>query len=76
MLLQFHIKSLWFKSFKFFNLEKLFNFPMNLYIHSNKKEKKGYVMDGYIIMSEEGHHGRDHMVVGFLTTYTISAYHH
>jgi hypothetical protein len=49
---------------------------MNLYIHSNKKEKKGYVMDGYIIMSEEGHHGRDHMVVGFLTTYTISAYHH
>ena len=52
MLLQFRIKSLWFKSFKFFNLEKLFNFPMNLYIHSNKK-KKSYLMDGYIIMSEE-----------------------
>ena len=23
-----------------------------------------------------GHHGRDHMVVGFTTTYAISAYHH
>ena len=24
----------------------------------------------------EGHRGRDHMVVGFTTTYAISAYHH
>ena len=23
-----------------------------------------------------GHRGRDHMVVGFITSYTISAYHH
>jgi hypothetical protein len=23
-----------------------------------------------------GHRGRDHMVVGFTTTYAISAYHH
>jgi hypothetical protein len=23
-----------------------------------------------------GHHGRDHMVVGFITTYAISVYHH
>ena len=23
-----------------------------------------------------GHHGRDHMVVGFTTNYTISVYHH
>jgi hypothetical protein len=26
--------------------------------------------------SIRGHHDRDHMVVGFTTTYTISAYHH
>jgi len=23
-----------------------------------------------------GHHGHDHMIVGFTTTYAISAYHH
>jgi hypothetical protein len=24
----------------------------------------------------EGHRGRDHMVIGFATTYAISVYHH
>jgi hypothetical protein len=28
------------------------------------------------ILPLEGHHGHDHMVVGFTTTYEISAYHH
>jgi hypothetical protein len=27
-------------------------------------------------MCPRGHHGRDHMVVGFTTTYTINAFHH
>jgi hypothetical protein len=29
-----------------------------------------------ITLHNEGHHGHDHMVVGFTTTYAISAYHH
>jgi len=28
------------------------------------------------IISLRDHHGRDRMVVGFITTYVISAYHH
>ena len=28
-----------------------------------------------IITTQRGHHGRDSMVVGFTTTYPISAYH-
>jgi len=30
----------------------------------------------YIVQSDRGRRGRDHMVVGFTTTYAISAYHH
>ena len=29
-----------------------------------------------LIMQQRGHRGRDRMVVGFITTYAISAYHH
>jgi hypothetical protein len=29
-----------------------------------------------LLYSERGHHGHDRMVVGFTTTYAISAYHH
>ena len=30
----------------------------------------------YIFLCNWGHHGRDRTVVGFITTYAISAYHH
>ena len=30
----------------------------------------------YISITSRGSHGCDHMVVGFTTTYVISAYHH
>ena len=30
----------------------------------------------YISENHGGHRGRDHMVVGFTTTYAISDYHH
>ena len=32
-----------------------------------------YLYSHYLL---RGHRGRDHMVVGFITTYAMSAYHH
>jgi hypothetical protein len=39
-------------------------------------EKKIMIIMDTLIMQQRGHCGRDRMVVGFITTYAISAYHH
>ena len=39
-------------------------------------EKKIMIIMNTLIMQQRGHRGRDRMVVGFMTTYAISAYHH
>ena len=35
-----------------------------------------YRLSVEVVVLLRGCHGRDHMVVGFITTYAISAYHH
>ena len=41
-----------------------------------KRPKEYLRFDSKIICFYKGHCGHDHMVVGFTTTYAISAYHH
>jgi len=37
---------------------------------------QGYITDNHVTLTfQRGCHGRDRMVVGFTTTYAISAYH-
>jgi hypothetical protein len=42
--------------------------------HLRVKTNQTYVL--HIDRMKRGRHGRDRMVFGFTTTYTISAYHH
>jgi len=42
---------------------------------TSKDDKKTIITHRYL-MQERGGRGRDRMVVGFTTTYVISAYHH
>jgi len=53
----------------FCHIKKKCFFCFTCNIHFNIYEKKHYLKLG-------GRRGRDRMVVGFTTTYAISAYHH
>ena len=53
------------------------NVPYQNYFHNNSGTLKNKMMPPYKgSLYFRGCHGHDRMVVGFVTTYAISAYHH
>ena len=46
-------------------------------IHDKQIETLSFICDALIsVIKQVGSRGRDRMIVGFTTTYSISAYHH